>query len=223
MTSPEDNRGIAVEADMKCNDGEDTGIPVEADIKVKDGEDSSASGLASGSEDDHKSVSSPSSTGTQSLTTSRDGTTAVGFNAEDRRISGARCFLLFVLLVAAATLGTIAYLSTANEEQTDFEAHVSGLSLLLSESTLQFGTSHILALAFIATSNPDQKHCQFFNTAEEVIGASNSNVRKVFAALESLSVTTTGFIVQQRRSNNGAYPPSFVTVPQTERHLRNAR
>jgi hypothetical protein len=44
----------------------------------------------------------------------------------------------------------------------------------------------------------------------------------VFTALESLALTTTTFILQEKR-NHPEYPAGFVTIPDTEQHLGNAR
>lgn len=71
-----------------------------------------------------------------------------------------------------------------------------------------------------------QDCCQIFaialkyrNYGSEIIEASNENVLKAFEALETLSVTMTGFIKEQR--DNG-YPAGFIKVPDTEYHLTKA-
>lgn len=53
-----------------------------------------------------------------------------------------------------------------------------------------------------------------------MIEASNANVRKAFQAMETLSVTTTGFIKEQ--AGNG-YPSGFIKIPDSEFHFGKAQ
>jgi class 3 adenylate cyclase len=72
---------------------------------------------------------------------------------------------------------------------------------------------------------------QFQSSASEVIETSNENVRRVFTALESLSLTTTTFILQEQleqqeqiaQNNISAFPPGFVTIPDVEYHFGHTR
>ncbi len=49
---------------------------------------------------------------------------------------------------------------------------------------------------------------------------SNAHVLRAFSALETLSVTVTGFVKEQ--ADNG-YPIGFVKIPDTEFHLKKAK
>jgi hypothetical protein len=53
-----------------------------------------------------------------------------------------------------------------------------------------------------------------------MIKGANENVHKTFFALESLALTTTTFIEDQR---NETYPDGFITIPHVEYHLGSAR
>jgi hypothetical protein len=66
-------------------------------------------------------------------------------------------------------------------------------------------------------------YIQFENSADQVLNASNENVRTVFETLSTLSQVTTTFLMQEHLRNNGAYPRGFVTIPNTEYHLARVR
>lgn len=61
---------------------------------------------------------------------------------------------------------------------------------------------------------------QFDGIALALIKGSNENVERVFFALETLSLTATTFIEQQK---NDTKPDGFVTIPNVEHHLGSAR
>ncbi|KAG7348900.1 adenylate/guanylate cyclase [Nitzschia inconspicua] len=63
----------------------------------------------------------------------------------------------------------------------------------------------------------------FQNAATQAHRASNENVLNVFESLETLSKTTTSFIMQEYKQNNGTYPLGFVTMLDLEYHLGHAR
>jgi class 3 adenylate cyclase len=56
-----------------------------------------------------------------------------------------------------------------------------------------------------------------------VIATANSNVERVFRALEVLSLTSTSFIKQASSERDDLYPDGFFTLPDAEVHLGNAR
>ncbi|KAG7374978.1 adenylate/guanylate cyclase [Nitzschia inconspicua] len=63
----------------------------------------------------------------------------------------------------------------------------------------------------------------FQKAAIQAQKASNQNVLNVFESLETLSKTTTTFIMQEHKQNNGTYPLGFVTLLDTEHHMGRAR
>ncbi|KAG7348838.1 adenylate/guanylate cyclase [Nitzschia inconspicua] len=66
-------------------------------------------------------------------------------------------------------------------------------------------------------------HVNFQNAAMQAQKTSNQNVLNVFESLETLSKTTTTFIMQEHKQNNGTYPLGFVTLLDTEHHMGRAR
>ncbi|KAL3914585.1 MAG: hypothetical protein SGILL_006046, partial [Bacillariaceae sp.] len=80
-------------------------------------------------------------------------------------------------------------------------------------------------VSLISTNNESEDfQASFDNTAILFIETSNNNVDRVFRSLEVLSLTATSFIKQDALDDtNGNYPPGFITLPDTEVHLGNAR
>jgi hypothetical protein len=63
---------------------------------------------------------------------------------------------------------------------------------------------------------------QFYDAAREVIKSSDDNVRGVFEAYETLSKTVTSRILEEM-ADGKQYPPGFVTLPNAEHIIGNAR
>jgi hypothetical protein len=66
-------------------------------------------------------------------------------------------------------------------------------------------------------------HCQFESNAYQVVKDSNEKLVTVLETLSTLSTTTTSFLMQEHKQNNGTYPPGFVTIPDAEYQLARAR
>jgi hypothetical protein len=64
---------------------------------------------------------------------------------------------------------------------------------------------------------------QFYNLQYDLDATSNQKILNVFDSFETLSKTTTAFMLQERAANNKMYPSGFVTIPNAENIFATAR
>ncbi|KAL3918318.1 MAG: hypothetical protein SGILL_004297 [Bacillariaceae sp.] len=83
-------------------------------------------------------------------------------------------------------------------------------------------------IIYFSTLNEEEGNFQnnFENDANQVLSASNENLKRVFETMETLSKTTTTFNEEEHAhhlEHNETYPYGFVTIPDAEIHLAAAR
>ncbi|KAG7350433.1 adenylate/guanylate cyclase [Nitzschia inconspicua] len=80
----------------------------------------------------------------------------------------------------------------------------------------------LATVVYIVSRNKEAAdfEAQFHDVANEVLKSSNENMKQKFKSLESLAIVFTSHSKEQ--SGNG-YPPGFVTVPDTNFYMENAR
>ncbi|KAG7348837.1 adenylate/guanylate cyclase [Nitzschia inconspicua] len=104
------------------------------------------------------------------------------------------------------------------------DRHITGAKYIFLALLLTGAIGLGVAIFYSTTAKETSTfHVNFANVAAQAHRASNENVLNVIDSLETLSKTTTSFIMQEYAKNNGTYPLGFVTMLDAEHHLGRTR